>query len=323
MTTILLGNPQPLSPDYVLENYYDVLNPDDRYDIHKYDSIYYYGPCHLAYRYKLINKCGQGSYGKVYIAIDMKTGDTCVIKISKQQYNHIALDEIRMLEHIRLNDIGNSNLVKIVESFNFRNNICIVFEKYERTLYQQLCRNLLNIPNIKKIAYELLTGLVFLNNLNIVHGDLKLENIMVNNQGQMVIIDFGCSFKEAIIKTYIQSRYYRAPEIPIGLSCGKEIDMWSLGCILFELYTRQPLFKAKNEFELIQLIINLIGMPPDHILRSSTRLHKFFTYSLINNKYMFKGTSKVSGHSNGYTKSIKSEEIRLFSDLFKDVLPRS
>ena len=120
MATVLLGHQvQPFTPKYILENHSYELNPNDRYDICCYDNIYYYGRNHLAYRYKLADICGEGSYGKVYNALDMKTGETCVIKISKPQYNQVALDEIKMLNKIKSCDIfGNSNLVKIVDNFN-------------------------------------------------------------------------------------------------------------------------------------------------------------------------------------------------------------
>ena len=88
--------------------------------------------------------------------------------------------------------------------------------------------------------------------MQIIHCDLKPENIILKekNKSGIKVIDFGSScFRSKRIYTYIQSRFYRAPEIILGLPYDHGIDMWSFGCILAELYTGYPLFPGENEFE--------------------------------------------------------------------------
>ena len=108
---------------------------------------------------------------------------------------------------------------------------------------------------------------------------MKPENILLKkkNKSGIKIIDFGSGcFSNKRIYTYIQSRFYRAPEIVLGVPYGVEIDMWSFGCIVCELHTGYPLFPCKNEDELITYMYEYMGSPPDHVLEISNSAHKFF-----------------------------------------------
>src|SRR5690606_5233286 len=101
---------------------------------------------------------------------------------------------------------------------------------------------------IKKIAIQLLQSLLFLQKHSIIHCDLKPENILLTHHGKtgIKLIDFGSScFLDEKLYTYIQSRFYRAPEIILGIEYGCEIDMWSFGCILVELYSGIPIFPGE------------------------------------------------------------------------------
>lgn len=112
-------------------------------------------------------------------------------------------------------------------------------------------------------------SLVFLREHSIIHCDLKPENILLKkpNKSGIKLIDFGSScFSEEKIYTYIQSRFYRAPEIMLAIPYTSAIDMWSFGCILAELATGFPIFPGECEPEQMSLIIELIGMPPAEML---------------------------------------------------------
>ena len=129
----------------------------------------------------------------------------------------------------------------------------------------------------------MLFSLLFLKNMSIIHCDLKPENILIlqNNASQIKVIDFGSSCLEAErIYFYIQSRFYRAPEVLLDLGYGYEIDMWSLGCILYELYRGEPLFPGINEAEQIYLIMEKIGFPPKYIIEHSPKKMLFFDENL-------------------------------------------
>jgi len=91
------------------------------------------------------------------------------------------------------------------------------------------------------------------------------------------VIDFGSScFQDERIYTYIQSRFYIAPEIILGIPYTPAIDMWSFGCILVELFTGYPIFPGENEQEQLSLIMEVRGLPLEQILDQSTRSKIFF-----------------------------------------------
>jgi dual specificity tyrosine-phosphorylation-regulated kinase 2/3/4 len=96
------------------------------------------------------------------------------------------------------------------------------------------------------------------------------------------VIDFGSScFQDERIYTYIQSRFYRAPEIILGIPYTPAIDMWSFGCILVELFTGYPIFPGENEQEQLSLIMEVRGLPSEQILDQSTRSKIFFDLMYI------------------------------------------
>jgi len=114
---------------------------------------------------------------------------------------------------------------------------------------------------------------------NIVHCDLKPENILLRkiNKSGIKIIDFGSGcFENEKIYTYIQSRFYRAPEIVLGIPYNAAIDMWSFGCILYELYVGYPLFPGEDEKDHMALMMEVKGVPPRSVLARSSRRKVFF-----------------------------------------------
>lgn len=121
--------------------------------------------------------------------------------------------------------------------------------------------------------------MVLLQNKRIIHCDLKPENILLceARKADVRVIDFGSSCKEEEkVYTYIQSRFYRSPEVILGSSYGLGIDMWSLGCILAELWTGYPLFPGENEQEQLACIMEIFGPPDRHLVERCTRKKLFF-----------------------------------------------
>jgi dual specificity tyrosine-phosphorylation-regulated kinase 2/3/4 len=102
---------------------------------------------------------------------------------------------------------------------------------------------------------------------------------MLKHPGRSLIkvIDFGSSCLETErVYTYIQSRFYRSPEVILGLSYNTAIDMWSVGCIIAELYTGIPLFPGENEQEQLGCIMEVIGLPDRHLVDTCSRRKLFF-----------------------------------------------
>lgn len=132
---------------------------------------------------------------------------------------------------------------------------------------------------IRRFTKQLLSSLVLLKEHKVIHCDLKPENILLAHpaHSEIKVIDFGSSCLEnEKVYTYIQSRFYRSPEVILGMTYGMPIDMWSLGCILAELATGYPIFPGENEQEQLACIMEIFGPPEKHLIEKSTRKKLFF-----------------------------------------------
>ena len=128
-------------------------------------------------------------------------------------------------------------------------------------------------------AQQLLNGLSLLNKARLIHCDLKPENILLKNLESPVIkiIDFGSACDERqTVYTYIQSRFYRSPEVLLGLPYSSAIDMWSLGCIVVELFLGLPLFPGSSEYNQVSRITEMLGLAPTWMLEMGKQSGEFF-----------------------------------------------
>jgi len=229
---------------------------------------------------------GKGSFGQVLKCYDHKLGSHIALKIvrNEKRFHRQAQEEIRILEHLKKQDKDNTfNVIHMYESFSFRNHICITFELLSMNLYELIKKNKFagfSLQLVRKFTHSILQCLDALTKNKIIHCDLKPENILLKQQGRsgIKVIDYGSScYEHQRIYTYIQSRFYRAPEVILGAKYGMPIDMWSLGCIIAELLTGYPLFPGEDEADLLACIIELIGMPPNKILEVSKRARNFIS----------------------------------------------
>ena len=146
-------------------------------------------------------------------------------------------------------------------------------------------------------------SLKFLRRQRVIHCDLKPENILLRqpNKSSIKMIDFGSScFDDERVYTYIQSRFYRAPEVILGATYDCGIDMWSLACILAELYTGYPLFPGENEAEQMACVMEINGVPPRSLLDRSERGKKYFESS---------GEPKLVANSKGKKRVPNSKDL--------------
>lgn len=187
-------------------------------------------------------------------------------------------------------------------NFIWKEHLCLVFELLSYNLYD-LLRNTkfegVTLNLTRKIATQLCDSLDFLQrqDIDIIHCDLKPENILLTQatKSDLKVVDFGSScYAGQKIYQYIQSRFYRSPEVILGVPYDKMIDIWSLGCILVEMHTGEPLFSGHNEEDQINKIIEVLGMPPDSLIRqgNANKIKKFFTKDSITGKWSPKLTSK-------------------------------
>ncbi len=172
--------------------------------------------------------------------------------------------------------------MNFTQSFYFRGHLCISTELLGMNLYEFIkCHDFrgFSLKLIRRFAKQLLSSLVLLKAHKVIHCDLKPENVLLAHpaHSEIKVIDFGSSCLEnEKVYTYIQSRFYRSPEVILGMTYGMPIDMWSLGCILAELLNGYPIFPGENEQEQLACIMEIFGPPEKHLIEKSTRKKLFF-----------------------------------------------
>ncbi|XP_063055547.1 dual specificity tyrosine-phosphorylation-regulated kinase 1B isoform X2 [Engraulis encrasicolus] len=259
---------------------------NDGYDDDNYDYIVKNGEKWLD-RYEIDSLIGKGSFGQVVKAYDHHEQEWVAIKIikNKKAFLNQAQIELRLLELMNKHDTEMKYyIVHLKRHFMFRNHLCLVFELLSYNLYD-LLRNTnfrgVSLNLTRKFAQQLCTALLFLATpeLSIIHCDLKPENILLCNpkRSAIKIVDFGssCQLGQRIYQ-YIQSRFYRSPEVLLGMPYDLAIDMWSLGCILVEMHTGEPLFSGSNEVDQMNKIVEVLGIPPNHMLDQAPKARKYF-----------------------------------------------
>uniref|UniRef100_A0A2K5X145 dual-specificity kinase n=1 Tax=Macaca fascicularis TaxID=9541 RepID=A0A2K5X145_MACFA len=256
------------------------------YDDDNHDYIVRSGERWLE-RYEIDSLIGKGSFGQVVKAYDHQTQELVAIKIikNKKAFLNQAQIELRLLELMNQHDTEMKYyIVHLKRHFMFRNHLCLVFELLSYNLYD-LLRNThfrgVSLNLTRKLAQQLCTALLFLATpeLSIIHCDLKPENILLCNpkRSAIKIVDFGssCQLGQRIYQ-YIQSRFYRSPEVLLGTPYDLAIDMWSLGCILVEMHTGEPLFSGSNEVDQMNRIVEVLGIPPAAMLDQAPKARKYF-----------------------------------------------
>jgi len=258
---------------------------------------------HVAYRYKLCSTLGKGAFGDCFRAYDFAREQFVALKIIRNEprFHRQGKVEVNVLSMLRNSDPDDEYaLVHMIDSMIFRNHLCITFELLGNDLYSELRAGGFagfEADDVRGITDDILRCLTLLADLKIVHADLKPENILLRpartddgagpatppcalgdgGRLEAKVIDFGSScFQHGKVHSYIQSRYYRSPEVVLGLGYGPAIDMWSLGCILVELDSGSPLFPAKNEQDLLVLQTALLGLPQEDVLGRAKRAEEFF-----------------------------------------------
>ncbi|KAF7732101.1 hypothetical protein EC973_006356 [Apophysomyces ossiformis] len=298
-----------VSPQAALKLYQASLSPYEKTELLNYSHIYFTGnhskkrqatmeqtACnhgydddrgdyhivlrdHLDYRYEVLDVLGKGSFGQVLKCFDHKEGKTVAVKVirNKKRFHAQALVEVKILEDLILWDPEDKhNNIRMLEHFYFRNHLCIAFECLSINLYDFIKSNNFqgfSMGLIRRFTVQMLNSLSLLRKHKLIHCDLKPENILLKHPAKSTIkiIDFGSSCLEnEKVYTYIQSRFYRSPEVILGMNYGMAIDMWSIGCILAELYTGTPLFPGENEQEQLACIMEIQGVPNPHLVQKNS-----------------------------------------------------
>jgi serine/threonine protein kinase len=248
--------------------------------------------------YEVLEFLGKGTFGQVVKCWKVGSNEHVAVKILKNHPSYVRQGqiEVSILLRLRQENADEFNLVWAHECFQHRSHTCLVFEMLEQNLYDFLKQNKfqpLPLKFIRPIAQQVLTALVKLKSIGLIHADLKPENIMLVDPlrypYRVKVIDFGsaCFVSQAVCSTYLQSRYYRAPEILLGLPYKEMIDMWSLGCVLAELFLGWPLYPGSSEYDQLRYISQTQGFPTEKMLSTATKTTRFFCQVTIDGSYGF------------------------------------
>ncbi|KAM9220699.1 homeodomain-interacting protein kinase 3 isoform 3-T4 [Dugong dugon] len=243
--------------------------------------------CSMKNTYEVLDFLGRGTFGQVVKCWKRGTNEIVAIKILKNHpsYARQGQIEVSILARLSTENADEYNFVRAYECFQHRNHTCLVFEMLEQNLYDFLKQNKfspLPLKVIRPILQQVATALKKLKSLGLIHADLKPENIMlvdpVRQPYRVKVIDFGSAshVSKTVCSTYLQSRYYRAPEIILGLPFCEAIDMWSLGCVIAELFLGWPLYPGALEYDQIRYISQTQGLPGEQLLNVGTKSTRFF-----------------------------------------------
>mmetsp|Transcript_36729 Transcript_36729/g.88778 ORF Transcript_36729/g.88778 Transcript_36729/m.88778 type:complete len:287 (+) Transcript_36729:551-1411(+) len=221
-------------------------------------------------------------------------GPTSVSRLSRttRTFFDQSLDEIKILKYMNAHDTRDEHhLLQLYDYFYFKEHLFIVTELLRDNLYEFSKFNresgaecYFTLPRLQKIMKECLRGLKFVHKLGLIHCDLKPENVLIRSYSrcEIKIIDFGSScFVTDHLTSYVQSRSYRAPEVILGLSYDHQMDMWSLGCILAELWTGRVLFQNDSLATLLARVVGILGEIDEDMMNRGRYTHRFFTKNKI------------------------------------------
>ncbi|XP_012537397.1 dual specificity protein kinase CLK2 isoform X3 [Monomorium pharaonis] len=254
----------------------------------------------LANRYKVLATLGEGTFGKVVKVKDLQMDHIMALKIIKnvEKYREAAKLEINALEKIANKDPDGQHLcVKMLDWFNYHGHMCIAFEMLGLSVFDFLRDNSYQpypLEHVRHIGYQLCYAVKFLHDNKLTHTDLKPENILFVDSDydstynskklflfkrrdmrrvkrtDIRLIDFGsATFDHEHHSTIVSTRHYRAPEVILELGWSQPCDVWSIGCILFELYLGNTLFQTHDNREHLAMMERILGTIPHRMARKT------------------------------------------------------
>ncbi|KAI5962531.1 tmk1 [Candida pseudojiufengensis] len=251
----------------------------------------------ISQNFKVIKVLGEGAYGIVALAIHLPTNTKVAIKkiepFERSLFCLRTLREIKLLKKFS----NHENLIKLYDiqkptNYQQFNEVYLIQEYMPSDLHNIIQTHILNDQHLQFFIYQILKGLKYIHSSGIIHRDLKPSNILINEHCDLKICDFGLARidtikynnlnttanpsigstspeqnKISLLTEYVATRWYRAPEIMLNASnYSTSIDIWSVGCILFELLTYKAIFPGSDYINQLKLIFEIIGTPTEEDL---------------------------------------------------------
>lgn len=235
-------------------------------------------------RYNINGRISRGTFGFVYSGEDTFTKQAVALKVMTAKYKNIAIREKSSLT--LLNKEENKYVSRLLDflvldkyAVGDMGKYALVLPRYEMNLYEQIKKARrerggeggLSARSQELVLSDVLNGLRFIHRSGLMHLDLKPENIMyskINLRPNWTIIDFGNAESKFGLDVYYDAvtPWYRAPEICVGAKYTEKADMWSIGCLIYEMQVGKPLFVAEINSKLIHKYIIELGAPPPAFL---------------------------------------------------------
>ncbi|KAL8685546.1 MAG: hypothetical protein Q9218_007694 [Villophora microphyllina] len=230
-------------------------------------------------RYHVQSNLGKGMFSAVVRVTDQKTGKLAAIKIirNNESMKKAGLKEVEILQKLAIADPEDKkHVIRLERIFEHKGHLCMVFENLSinlREVLKKFGRDVgINLKAVRAYAQQMFLGLSLLRKCNVLHADLKPDNVLVNESRNVLkICDLGSASdaSDNEITPYLVSRFYRAPEIILGMPYDFGIDVWSVGCTLFELYTGKILFTGRSNNQMLRAIMECRGKFGHKMLRKA------------------------------------------------------
>ncbi|KAL1227609.1 Dual specificity protein [Trichinella spiralis] len=248
-------------------------------------------------RYEVIKTLGEGTFGRVVQVRDHENeqSEPLALKIIKNvdKYREAAKLEVNVLKKLMEKDpAGNFLCIHLVHHFNYFGHMCLVFPMMGLSVFDFLkANNYYPYPmhQVRHIAYQLCYAVNFMHQNHLTHTDLKPENLLFvhpeydikidmkrNKEYRIIrdtsvrVIDFGsATFDHEHHSTIVSTRHYRAPEVILELGWSHPCDVWSIGCIIFELLLGTTLFQTHENLEHLAMMERILGPLPYRMCRKT------------------------------------------------------
>ncbi|MBZ3883203.1 Cyclin-dependent kinase 17 [Sciurus carolinensis] len=235
--------------------------------------------------YIKLEKLGEGTYATVYKGRSKLTENLVALKEIRLEHEEgapcTAIREVSLLK-----DLKHANIVTLHDIVHTDKSLTLVFEYLDKDLKQYMddCGNIMSMHNVKLFLYQILRGLAYCHRRKVLHRDLKPQNLLINEKGELKLADFGLARAKSVpTKTYsneVVTLWYRPPDVLLGSSeYSTQIDMWGVGCIFFEMASGRPLFPGSTVEDELHLIFRLLGTPSQETWPGVSSSDEFKNYN--------------------------------------------
>jgi len=241
----------------------------------------------IAGRFSVEEEIGEAAFSVALRAIDLSSSREVCLKVIKNNKDFFdqALDEIRLLKHLKRHEGFQEHIPDLLDFFYFKEHLFLSLELLGDNLFNGWSKVRKQDGAIHAVFFQMASALKFVHDANIIHCDVKPENILIASASplRVKLIDFGSScFKTDRLSSYIQSRFYRAPEVALGsFLFDSRIDVWSLGCVIGELISGEVVFDADNALSLLIQMVCFRGPFPREMIQRSRFGAKFFVNGVL------------------------------------------